>query len=144
MIHLEPITEDNWRTRLCVSEAQQKYVSDSAHLLARAYAYRGQRSCACMIYNDDTPVGMALYYDCPELDAYDFSQLFIDNRYQGKGYGRQAAALILDRMRAERKFPKVLLCYVLGNDTAKSMYENLGFRHTGDDDDDEIAMELAL
>lgn len=69
MIHLEAITEENWREDLSVAESQRRYVSDPMRLLARAYAYREKRSCACMIYDDDRPVGMALYYDCPEYQA---------------------------------------------------------------------------
>lgn len=144
MIHLEPITVDNWRTSLSVSEAQREYVANSTVLLARAYAYRDMGSYACMIYNDDTPVGMALYYDCPELEEYVFSQLFIDERYQGRGYGKAASKFILDKMRSEGKFRKVGLCYVEGNDAAKAMYEGLGFYHTGEVDEDEIVMECVL
>jgi len=87
---------------------------------------------------------MALYYDCPELEEYVFSQLFIDERYQGRGYGKTAAKRILDKMRAEGKFRKVGLCYVEGNDAAKAMYEGLGFYHTGEADEDEIVMECDL
>ena len=144
MIHLEPITEDNWREALSVSEEQKRYVADSMVLLARAYAYRDNRSCACMICRDETPVGMALYYGCPERNAYIFSQLFIDSRYQRHGYGRAAAELILERMRTQRTFPKVALCYVAGNVEAKSLYTGLGFSHTGEIDEDEIVMELNL
>ena len=108
MIHLEEVTENNWREDLCVSEGQKAYVSDSMKLLARAYVYRNKGSYACIIYNDKEPVGMALYYDFPELQAYDFSQLFIDYRYQGKGYGKIAANLILERMRREKKYENVI------------------------------------
>ena len=87
---------------------------------------------------------MALYYDCPELGEYVLSQLFIDERYQGRGYGKTAAKLILDKMQAEGKFRKVGLCYVEGNDAAKAMYEGLGFYHTGEADEDEIVMECDL
>ena len=101
MIHLEDITPDNWREELKVSKEQERYVSDAMKILARAYAFRNQRSYACIIYEEGEPIGMALYYDCDELQAYDFSQLFIDERYQGRGYGKMAAKLILDRMRKE-------------------------------------------
>ena len=144
MIHLEPITEFNWRENLSVSEEQKNYTSDSMKLLARAYAYRDKGSFACVIYNDEDPVGMALYYDCPELQAYDFSQLFIDKNYQGYGYGKNAARLILDKMSSEGKYDKVVLCYIEGNEVAKAMYESLGFYHTGDADEDEIIMEMKL
>ena len=144
MIHLEEITPDNWREELKVSKEQERYVSDAMKILARAYAFRNQRSYACIIYEEGEPIGMALYYDCDELQAYDFSQLFIDERYQGRGYGKMAAKLILDRMRKDGKYSEVVLCYIEGNKAAKEMYEKLGFYHTGEADEDEIVMRKKL
>jgi diamine N-acetyltransferase len=85
MIHLKEVSPDNWKLDLAVREDQTAYVSDSNRLLARAWAYRNHRSNAYVIYNDDTAVGMALYYDYEEGLVYDFSQLFIDRRYDTKG-----------------------------------------------------------
>lgn len=144
MIRLEKITPDNWRLGLRVSEAQKSFVADSAGILARAYAYRESRSKAFIVYSDDIPVGMALYYDCEELGVYDFSQFFIDERYQGKGYGIEATRLILDMMKEDGKFDRVNLCYIEGNEAAKNMYEKLGFYLTGDCDENEIVMEKVL
>lgn len=144
MIHLEPVTDLNWRESLSVSEEQKHYVANSTVLLARAYAYREKGSYACIIYNDEKPVGMALYYDCPEYQAYDLSQLFIDKRFQGNGYGKIATKLILEKMKAEGKYDKVVLYYIDGNDVAKAMYEKLGFNSTGEVDGDEIMMEKVL
>ena len=144
MIRLVTIDPDNWRLGLKVSEAQKRFVSDSARLLARAYAYRKSRSDAYVIYNDALPVGMALYYDCDELNAYDFSQLFIDERYQGNGFGIEAARQILEIMKSDGKYDRVILCYIDGNEAAKNMYEKLGFYLTGECDGDEIFMEKAL
>jgi diamine N-acetyltransferase len=144
MIRLEDIRPDNWRQDLKVSSKQRMYVSDNMKLLARAYAYRNERSYACVIYHDDTPIGMALYYDCDEANAYDFSQLFIDERYQGHGYGKIAATLILEKMKTDGKYSEVILCYIAGNDTARKMYEELGFYHTGEVDENEIVMRKKL
>ena len=144
MIRLETVNPDNWRLRLKVSDAQKSFVADSATMLARAYAYRESRSKAYVIYNDTLPVGMALYYDCAELNAYDLSQLFIDERYQGNGFGIEATKQILDKMKSDSKYDKVILCYIDGNEAAKNMYEKLGFTLTGDRDEDEIIMEKAL
>lgn len=143
MLYFADITPENWRLGLSASEAQKKFVADSAGILARAYAYRDARSRAFVICDGKTPVGMGLYYDCEELQAYDLSQLFIDARYQGRGYGKVATRLALDAMRADGKYRKVVLCYVEGNDTAKCLYENLGFTET-DRDGDEIIMERML
>ena len=144
MIRLETVNPDNWRLRLKVSDAQKSFVADSATILARAYAYRESRSKAYVIYNDTLPVGMALHYDCAELNAYDLSQLFIDERYQGNGFGIEATKQILDKMKSDSKYDKVMLCYIDGNEVAKNMYEKLGFKLTGDRDEDEIIMEKAL
>lgn len=144
MIKLVTIDPDNWRLGLKVSGAQKRFVAESAGILARAYAYRERRSNAYIIYNDDLPVGMALYYDCDELNAYDFSQFFIDVRYQGNGFGIEAAGQILELMKSDGKYDKVTLCYIDGNVAAKNMYEKLGFHLTGECDEDEIIMEKVL
>ena len=143
MIHLEEITPDNWRIPLQVAPSQKTYAADRATLLARAYAYRNARSCAFLIYADETPVGMGLYYDCTDMQCYVFSQLFIDERYQGNGYGLAAAELVLDNMKHDNKYHKVILCYIEGNNAAKCLYEKLGFTETGRDED-EIIMERTL
>ena len=143
MIHLIDIDPGNWRLKLEVAESQKHYVANSAVMLARAYAYREQRSRAFVIYDDETPVGLGLYYDLPDLECYDLSQIFIDERYQGRGYGRAATKLILDAMKQDSKFSKVDLCYIEGNDAAKTLYESFGFVEI-DRDEDEIIMELQL
>jgi len=144
MIKLVTIDPDNWRLGLKVSETQKRYVSDSMKLLARAYAYRNSRSNAFVIYNDSNPVGMALYYDCDEVNAYDFSQLFIDERYQGNGFGIESVKQIIELMKNDGKYDKVILCYIDGNEAAKNMYEKLGFHLTGECDGNEIIMEKLL
>ena len=144
MIHLETITPDNWRLGLQVRDDQRHYVSDSAGILARAYAYRESRSRAFVIYNDDLPVGMAMYYDVEDEREYNFSQFFIDKRYQGNGFGYAAASLIIQMMKDDGKYDKVVLCYIEGDDAARNLYEKLGFRHTGEAYEDEIIMEMNL
>ena len=143
MIYLENIDPGNWRLNLKVADHQKGYVSDRVTMLARAYAYRDSRSRAFVIYDDETPVGMAMYHDCEDMDAYDLSQLFIDERYQGRGYGKTATQIVLDMMRQEGTYEKVVLCYIEGNVAAKKMYEGFGFREC-DRDEDEIVMELSL
>lgn len=143
MIRFEDIDEGNWRTPLKVAESQTNYVANSTVLLARAYAYRNVNSRAFLIYDDKTPVGMGLYYDCPELNAYDLSQLFIDERYQGRGYGKAATRMVLDAMRQDGRYSKVVLCYLEDNEIAKQLYTQLGFVEI-DRDEDEIIMELQL
>ena len=143
MIHLVDIDPGNWRLGLNVAESQKHYVSDSFGMLARAFAYRQQRSRAFVIYDDETPVGMGLYYDLPDLECYDLSQIFIDERYQGKGYGKAATKAVLEAMKQDGKYSNVELLYIEGNDAAKKLFESFGFVEI-DRDEDEIIMEMNL
>lgn len=143
MVHFVDVDETNWRTRLAVRPDQETYVANATVLLARAYAYRNLNSRAFLIYCEDVPVGMGLYYDCPELQAYVLSQLFIDARYQGKGYGKAAVTQCLEDMRKAARYQKVVLCYVEGDEAARKLYAQFGFSETCRDGD-EIDMELTL
>lgn len=142
MLRLMEVDQENWRTPLSVREDQMHYVADQTCILARAWAYRSDNSAPRLICEDDTPVGMLLYYDWPEGGMYVFSQLFIDQRWQGSGFGRRAAQLALEEMRAAGRYDKVALCYVEGDEPARRLYESLGFVHNGEVDGDEIEMVL--
>lgn len=144
MIHFEEVNRDNWRLELKVLEEQKKYVSDSLSILARAYAYRDSRSKAFVIYEEQLPVGMVMYYDCDELSAYNLSQFFIDYRYQRRGYGLKAVKKMLELMQADGKYKKVILCYIDGDTAAQKLYEQLGFAPNGVRDGNEIVMEKSL
>lgn len=143
MIKFEVIDETNWRTPLKVSADQKAYVASSAVILARAYAFRNFRSRAFMICSDETPVGMVLYYDCPEMESYNLSELFIDERYQGKGYGKEATRAVLEILKNDGKYSKVDTCYIEENEAARNLYESFGFTEI-DRDGDEIIMRLCF
>ncbi len=140
MIHLVDIDDTNWRIPLSVSNEQKLYVANTTTILARAYAYRNSGSRAFLVYRDDEPIGMGLYYDW-EPDAYVFSELLIDEKFQGQGYGKAATKLMLDCMKKDGKYNKAILCYIEGNHIAKKLYESFGFVET-DRDENEIIMEL--
>lgn len=144
MIHLEDINEDNWRLGLSVAESQKEFVADDMAILARAYAYRNAGSRALNICNEDGEVGMVMYYECEELRAYILSELFIDARYQRRGYAREATRLVLEQMKQAGKYDACVLCYIEGNDAARELYLGMGFEHTGEEDEDEIIMRKVL
>lgn len=144
MLTLESVTPENWRAKLAVKEEQKHYVAAPAVILARAYAFRECGSRACMICLDGEPIGMGLYYDYEDEHQYIFSELLIDERYQGHGYGEAAARMMLDEMRCDGRYPEAILCYIEGNEAACRMYEKLGFRHTGEVDEDEVIMKIVL
>ena len=107
-----------------------------------------------MIIRDFTPEDAADLHDIFGDDetmencepAYDFEKTkeFLTSFCIGrKGYGKVATKLVLDIMKQDGKYSKVVLCYIEGNDAAKKLYENFGFVEI-DRDEDEIIMELIL
>lgn len=143
MIKFVKINKENWRLPLCVGTEQVENVADKTTLLARAYAFRNERSKAFYIYAREMPVGMGLIYDCKERESYVLSQVFIDERYQRQGYGKEAIRKILEEMRKEAKFSKVILTYIEGNEVARKLYKSFGFVKI-EQEEDEIVMELRL
>ncbi len=143
MIHLVDIDPNIGTWRLEVDALQKNYVADVVTILGRAYVHRKYRSRAFWIYQEDQAVGIGLYYDCPERNSFDLSQLFIDKRYQRHGYGKAAVGLILEEMRRDGKYSKVIMCYVEGNDASCAFFKKLGFVEIFRECD-EIYMEMNL
>lgn len=129
---------------LSVAPEQKEFVADRVLLPARPYVYRTDRSHAVFLVEGKTVAGVALWRDCGQGNAYIPDDLFIDVRYQGRGYGTAALALILEGLRREGKFPRVILHYVENNDAARLFYARSGFRRNFRDFEDAIGMELAL
>ncbi len=142
MVHLEEVTPGGvWD--LQVSQEQQDFVAPIPVILGRAYIFRKQRADAYWIFHNEEAVGMVMYLDSPEQEAFDFCQIFIDQRYQRRGYGKAAGQLVLDRMRQDGKYQKVSVCYVEGNNASRKLFEQFGFREVRREYD-EICMELTL
>ena len=143
MIHLVDIDDEAGRIDLEVTKEQQNYVCTSLVMLARAWLHRKLHPRVFNVYDGETAVGMGMYLDDPEKNAYDFCQLFIDNQYQGKGYGKAAVRLVLDAMKEEGKYSKVSMCYVEGNEASRKLFEQFGFIEVSHPWD-EIFMERML
>ena len=86
-----------------------------------------------------------MYCDADAWNAYELCRFFIDQRYQGMGFGLKAAEMIPERMKKDGRFDKVVLCYMEGGDVAaRNLYEKLGFYRNGQVWEDEIGMEKML
>lgn len=139
MITLQPIYEENLMEalHLRVLPEQRGFVAPASGILARAYAYRRQRAKAWGICEGRQMVGLALIHDLDDEPAcYHLAELMIDYRFQGKGYGRQALALLLAECQRERKYGTTEVCVKQDNLPAIHLYETAGFRDTGYTDPD--------
>jgi diamine N-acetyltransferase len=145
MLRFEKITPDNYRecTWLKVAEHQTGQVKTVAKALAEAYAYY-DTSRPYAVYNDGEMIGFLLLRELADLQRYYISQFMIDERYQGKGYGKQAMRLMLDMLKQERKYPRIGLCFNEGNVPVENLYTGLGFKLTGERDGPDVLMSFDL
>ena len=160
MIRLEKITGHNVRDilKLHVSENQKNFVAPNDMSIIEAYIAITNHGHAFPfgIYDGDTPVGFCMigygtdddWEDAPEIarDNYNLWRFMIDERYQGKGYGKAAMKLILDYIGSEPCGPAEYcwLSYEPENTAAKALYASVGFRETGEWDADEVIAVLKL
>lgn len=147
MISLRKITEENFidAFNLNLGSGQDKFVSHPIRSLAQAYVYRSQ--CQPFgIYKDEEMVGyvMVIYdYDVPE---YDIWHMMVDEKYQGKGYGKAALELVLAYI-GTKPFGdsnRVTLTCNKDNLTALRLYQHIGFKETGAEDDEEIELSMTI
>ena len=134
MIHLVDIDETNFfaARALTLREDQRRFLDSPVGILARGYVYRKERARVLAVTDGDTVAGLLLVKDMDEDPAcYDLQQFMIDSRFQGRGYGKAALGLLLDDLRAERKYDAVEVCVHRDNAAALALFFGAGFRDTG-------------
>ena len=134
MIRLTEVTEENWFevASLSVREDQKEYLAPPIGILARGYVYRNCNAKVFVIENDGVVIGVALVREfTDEPLGYDLQQFMIDERYQGKGYGSAALALILNALRREGHYDHVEVCVKKKDTEAVRLYEQHGFVDSG-------------
>lgn len=160
MLRLEKITGKNVFDilNLHVSEDQKNFVAENSLSLAEAYIAVTNNGYAFPfgIYDDEVPIGFLMigfdkdddWEDAPDIACGNYSlwRLMIDERYQGKGYGREAVRLALQFIRTE-PCGKAAYCWVSyepENEAARHLYQSYGFSETGEKDGEEIIAVLKL
>lgn len=142
-ISLREINEDNWRDciRLKVREDQKRFVATNENGLALAYAHKEMRPRG--IYNGDEIVGFLMYACDPDDGLYYINRFMIDEKYQNKGYGRNALEILLDMLKREN-VNEVDIIHKPDNYVAIKLYESLGFKLTEDILGDDVISRVKL
>ena len=129
---------------LSVSPEQKTFVATNQYSLAQAYA---QPECVPLaLYAENKPVGFAMYCLDEDDHQYWIYRLMIDQRYQGKGYGRDAMRLLIERIRglSDDEHNRIYISFEPENKIAKSLYESLGFLPDGRIEYGEVVYRLEL
>ncbi len=158
-LHLVKADKENFWTLmdLRVAKDQENFVASNAVSLAQAYD-----TLACCrfvqafgIWDGETPVGFAMIgHDSEEYEemaevyrhSYCLWRFMIDQRYQRRGYGRDALKLLLDYIRSFPDGEEALwsTSWEPGNDVAAKLYHDFGFVENGEKDGDEIVAVFEL
>ena len=160
MLHLEKVNGNNvWDIlKLTVSESQKNFVAANEISIIEAYtAITGNgHAFPFGIYDGEKPVGFLMigfdvddyWTDAPEIakGKYNLWRLMIDERYQGRGYGREAVRLALDFVRTWPcgSADYCWLSYEPENGVASELYRSFGFAETGEYDGEELIAVLKL
>ena len=146
-ITLRKIDESNFLDAfaLKLGEGQEAFVSHPIRSLAQAYVYYSQ--CTPFgIYHGEDMVGYVMVIYDYDLEEYNIWHMMIDEKYQGKGYGRAAMELCLTYI-AQKPFGasnRVVLTCNRENPNAIGLYKKLGFSETGNEDGEEVELSLLL
>ncbi len=158
MIKFEKITENNLSTCVALNpgEANKDFVAPNVRSLAIAYVNQDNGVCTPMpyaIYKDEVMVGFIMMSflgkdqdNDVEEDTYDIWRFMVDEKYQGKGYGREALMKAIELIKS---FPhghanQIILSCASGNKAGNSLYKSVGFKPNGNAYEDQIEMALDL
>jgi diamine N-acetyltransferase len=144
-VSLREVTPENLYQvcALRVAPHQEGFVAPNAYSIAQAYFER-EAAWFRAIYADETPVGFLMLDDDPNSQEYALWRFMIADEHQGKGYGRQAIALLLDHVRTRPGAKELLTSYLPGEGNPGGFYRKLGFQETGDLQEGEIIVRLPL
>jgi diamine N-acetyltransferase len=125
-----------------LTDEQKELVNPAWFSIGRAYLSR-EDNYPCIIYNEkDERIGFINL--CKWLgrgDAYSWSY-FIDKDNQGKGYGKEAARLAVQILKAASPNMPIKLSTERSNAAAQKLYLSLGFEQLTELDGDDLVFGL--
>lgn len=134
-VHLRQVTRENFDEclNLQVAQSQKDFIATNIESLARAYVNPNLFPLA--VYD-----AAARGYEEPNMPAIGFTmyeivagvgfimRLMIDEKYQGRGYGRAAVIEVIRRLKLCPDVEIVATSYRKENEIAARLYRSLGFR----------------
>lgn len=130
MLHLKTITKDNWikAISLKVREDQVNFVASNVVSLAQLNFLENFHAKG--IYFGEAMVGFTLYGLDEDDHEYWIYRMMIDEKHQGKGYGKEAVRLVIEDIQTmkEPHHQTISLSYEPDNEHAKRLYEKMGFQ----------------
>ncbi|HEV7176913.1 MAG TPA: GNAT family N-acetyltransferase, partial [Solirubrobacteraceae bacterium] len=143
-VTLREVDQQNVRDvcELRVSPAQETHVAPNGVTIAES-AYE-PNAWLRAIYAGDEPVGLLGLVADTEAPEYWLARLMIAGQHQGRGYGRDAMALLVEHVRTLPGARELQTSCVPDDDGPLDFYRGLGFEQTGDVHAGELVLRLTL
>lgn len=143
-VEFREITPANFRecVNLKVAADQTTFVASNVYSIAQAKVFSSRNPFA--VYAEDQMVGFVMYGFDEDDGRFYLGRLMIDEKFQGKGYGKAATLEVLERMRQIKDCKEVYLSFVPQNEKAEKLYESVGFKKTGELEEGEVVMRFEI
>ena len=144
-ISLREITPQNFKEciNLKVASAQENFVASNLWSVAQSKIYPTYNVFA--VYNGDEMVGFTMFGLDTDDDKYYLGRLMIDEKHQGKGYGKATVLEVIRRLKEQENCDEIFLSFVPENVGAERLYRSVGFERTGENNDQgEIVMRFVI
>lgn len=131
-IRLVDITTNNWEEICTLNPGKEgrEFVASNSFSITQSIYEKGWIIKG--IAKEKQLIGFTMYGFSEELTAYELCRFMIDDRYQGKGYGKRALQIIIDEMFHSYGCEKIYLSTDPNNLRGKYIYGNAGFVPTGE------------
>lgn len=143
-VELREITPENFKEciNLKVAEEQKDFVAPNVTSIAQSKIYPTVEPFA--VYNDEELVGFVMFGLDIEDDRYYLVRLMIDEKFQGKGFGRAATLAVIEKMKLVEDCNEIYLSFVPENECAERLYKSVGFEPTGELSEGEVVMRYII
>lgn len=141
-IVLKPVTDENMEAVLSlkVAKGQEGFIETPAACMKEAKECSNWRPFGIYVKNSlgkEALAGFAMYgyfENHGKNGRLWMDRLLIDKSYQGKGYGKKALSMLLERLQREYSCNEIYLSVYDNNPVAIRMYESFGFAFNGEKD----------
>lgn len=136
-INFQKITKNNIDIVLSlhVKPTQKNFIETTSQCLNEANNLDIWRPIA--ICDESNIIGFAMYGLFPDEGANGrvwLDRFLIDEKYQGKGYGKMVLPLLISHIQNEYNCTKIYLSIYENNSVALNIYINIGFKFNGEFD----------
>ena len=143
MIELRELNENNYEEcfHLHVSVPNDRFVDTVVYSLAEAWVFY-KESKVFSIYNDETMIGFVSMYIGE--NNHQIINFLIDDKYQKKGFGTEAAQICIRYLQNEFDAKRVSVPVNVDHIDAQRFWSKLGFVHSDSVEDGYVFMRYYI